>query len=170
MKMSVRFEGGKELAAALAGLKTRVSKRIVKEALMEAAEPMRKSMSTMAPRAPGAPDIADNIVISAGRGGKDAFGDEKAATVNVGPAKGFVYGYFQEYGTKRHAAQPFMRPAFDANTGRALSILSASLWRELAAKGIGRSSTSNAPLDDSSGSSSFGLGAGTGLTKGGTGL
>jgi HK97 gp10 family phage protein len=161
MHMSVRFEGGKELAAALASLPARVSKRFVKEALMEAAEPMRKSAASMAPREPGAPDIADNIVISAARGGKDAFGDAKAQAVNVGPAKGFFYGHYQEWGTVYHAAHPFMRPAFDQNTMKALSILSTSLWRELASKGIGRSSTSNAPMDDSTGTSTSGLGAGT---------
>lgn len=146
MKMTMRFEGGRELAAALAALPARVSKRVVKEALVEAAEPMRASAAQMAPREPGAPDIADNIVISAGRGGKDEFGDDRATSVAVGPSKGFFYGYYQEYGTRHHGAQPFMRPAFESTTGTSLAILSKALWRELAAKGIGRSGTASGPI------------------------
>lgn len=35
------------------------------------------------------------------------------ASAGVGPHKDAWYGLFQEYGTVNHAAQPFLRPAYD---------------------------------------------------------
>lgn len=166
--MSVRFEGGAELSRALAGLSQRVSKSIVKEVLMDVAEPMRASAARLAPREPGAPDIADNIVVAAQR---SKAGRTSETTVAYGPAKGFFYGYYQEWGTSRHGAQPFMRPSFDAGTAKALSEISRRLWVELAGRGINPSMrTGGGGLDDSFGSSSSGLGAGNVQRKGGTGL
>jgi HK97 gp10 family phage protein len=37
------------------------------------------------------------------------------------------YWRFQEFGTRHHAAQPFMGPAFDANSARAIDIFKARL-------------------------------------------
>lgn len=134
----MKFEGGKELAATLAGLSTRLKRSVVKEALIGAAEPMRLRMQRLAPVEPGAPDLADNIIVSGGRGGTDSEGTEKAQTVSIGPAKGFFYARFQEYGTVHHGAQPFMRPAFDSEAPKVIQKLAAAVWVELAGKGINR--------------------------------
>lgn len=145
--ISVRFEGGKELADALGGLSARVSKRLQYEALEEAAAPMVKAAGSMAPRRAPAPDLADNIITSRIAQRTDAFGDKSAASVAWGPAKAFFYGYYQEWGTVRHAAHPFMRPAFDQNAAKSLAIIGASLWRELSARNISRpAQTSGAPI------------------------
>lgn len=145
--VSMRFEGGQELAKVLASLPTRVSRSVQREALFAVAEPMRARMARLAPREPGAPDIADNIVVSGGRGGKDKFGDEKAISVAIGPAKGFFYGFYQEYGTARHGAQPFARPAFDGEVPKIPAALAQALWIELAGKGFGfRSGTGSGPV------------------------
>lgn len=129
---AMRFEGGQELAAALRTLPSRVSKRIVKEALTDGAEPMRRRMSALAPREPGAPDIADNIVTGTARG--------EEGGVSVGPRKGlFFYGVFLEFGTIKMGAEPFMRPAFDSDALTGLGIIGQRLWQALAGRGIGRS-------------------------------
>lgn len=151
----MRFEGGQELAAALASLPARVSKRVVKEALTDAAEPMRASMARLAPRAPGAPDIADNIVVSAGRGGKDAFGDVRAQSVAVGPSRGFFYGYFLEWGTSKMSPRAFMRPAFDSTAPQVINEIAPRLWTELAGRGVSR--TTSAPSAVTPGGSGVGL-------------
>lgn len=134
--VKMRFEGGAELAKAFEQLTARVSKRTLRESLEEAAEPMRRNMSSLAPRAPGAPDLADNIVIATART-KSVEGNQSAA-VAVGPAKEFFYGFFQEFGTVHHPAQPFMRPAFDGGVSKVLSGLARSLWTALASRGISR--------------------------------
>lgn len=133
-RVSMTFAGGKGLAAALRTLPQALSRSIVLEALKEAAEPMRSRMAQLAPREPGKPDIADNIGISVanrlgdvGGGRWQARHDEEHA-VAVGPTKDFFYGIFQEYGTSRHRAQPFMRPAFDGEAPRALPQLGNRIW------------------------------------------
>lgn len=144
MKFTVKFEGGKELAAALNQLPSRVSRRVLLEVLTDVAEPVRARMGQLAPREPGAPDLADNMVISQARrigsveGGQWVSSEPTQAAVAVGPSKEFFYGLYQEYGTSRHGAQPFGRPAFDSEAPKALSEIGRRLWVELAARGISR--------------------------------
>ena len=111
------------------------------------AEQELKRMAQMAPREPGAPDLADNIVISTGRVIKPKGSDSHAAAVNIGPEKRFFYGFFQEFGTVHHGAQPFVRPAFDGGVTKALSDMARALWTALAARGISRTVTSDAPIE-----------------------
>jgi HK97 gp10 family phage protein len=137
MKVSVKFEGGKELAAALGRLGPRVSKRLVMEALMEAAEPVRHRMRSNAPYDP-TPDglhIRDEIVIGRSRGV-----DARETAVAVGPSRRAYYASFHEIGTAHQSPKPFARPAFDATYRQALQIFGAAVWRELAGRGIRRGS------------------------------
>lgn len=134
----MRFEGGEQLARKLRALPPALSQKILRAALKEAAEPMRARMAAYAPREPGAPDLADNIGISlASRIGSTAGGQWRARhdafeqAVAVGPTKAFFYGLFQEYGTTRHGAQPFMRPAFDEVSPESLGILGRALWEAI---------------------------------------
>lgn len=134
MNWTVKFEGGEELAKTLNALPMELTRRVVLDALVLAAEPMRRSAGQKAPREPGAPDLADNIGISVSdrigstEGGSWRGRDDQEHAVAVGPTKGFFYGLFQEYGTVRHGAQPFMRPAFDSEADGALNILADELW------------------------------------------
>lgn len=151
--VGLRIEGGQELARNLNALPARVSRRIMNEALRDAAEPMRARMAALAPREPGAPDLADNIVVSvAQRIGSTEGGawrprfDDKEAAVAVGPAKNYFYGLMQEFGTVRHGAQPFARPAFSSEASKALSILTAALWTAIAGRGGIQIGTSNVPV------------------------
>lgn len=86
MSVTMKIEGGAELAKTLDGLSARLSKKVMREALENAGEPIRKDMQIKAPRAPGAPDIADHMVIGTARGNKTT------TAVAIGPAKGFFYG------------------------------------------------------------------------------
>lgn len=132
MSTTVKIIGGAELQRNLDALSTRLSRQVQRQALVEAAEPIRTSMAQMAPRAPGAPDIASNIVIGTAR-------LPRQTAVSIGPAKGFFYGFFLEYGTVRMRAQPFMRPSFDRHvvTGSTLKALMGSLWRAIIGRGFG---------------------------------
>lgn len=133
-RFSMKVEGFKELAASLRAMPASVSKPIILDALKEGAEPMRVRMGQLAPREPGAPDLAENIGISVanrigdvGGGRWEAKHDEEFA-VAVGPTKGFFYGIFQEFGTVHHGAQPFMRPGFDSTVQTSLTIIGQRLW------------------------------------------
>lgn len=132
MKVHVRVEGLAQLAAALRDFSTRLSRSILRQALIEAAEPMRADASSFAPRAPGSPDLADNIVISNARPSDGSVG------IAMGPAVAFFYGYFQEFGTSRHGAQAFLRPSFDGGAQRAINIMKAEAWHAVISRGGSR--------------------------------
>jgi HK97 gp10 family phage protein len=144
MKIEMRFEGGAELAKALEELSMRVGKSVMREALREGAEPIRKYMAQAAPQSSEGPHLRDHMVIGNARTGD-------MAAVAIGPRKGFaprshIYPFAQEYGTVHHSAQPFMRPAFDAQAATALKMIAQELWRLLASKGITRSATVDTPV------------------------
>ena len=139
--IKMAFEGGKEIADALAGMSERLSKKILMDALKKAAEPMRAAAAAHAPRRPPAPDLASNIGISAAR-------SEDQAAVKIGPVKGFAYGLPLEVGTLHMSAQPFMRPAFDANLDATLRVASDELWQALTKRGVSRPATFAAPDRD----------------------
>lgn len=142
MKISFKFEGGTELAAAFADLSTRLSSKVMREVLTEAAEPIRKTASSLAPYRAPAPDIRANIITSYPTKSVHLDVRSEMAVVAIGPAaKEFAYGLPQELGSINNPAHPFMRPAFDANIQRALDMVSEASWRELAGRGISRSAS-----------------------------
>lgn len=95
--------------------------KIIKEALKAAAEPVRAEASRLAPVATG--KLSEHIIIKPG----------KQNTVLVGPDSDAFYGLFQELGTSRHAAQPFLRPALDAKKDEANRIAGEVIGREIEA-------------------------------------
>lgn len=134
MKVSLRFEGGSDLARRLAQLPDAVGDRVLRAALRDGAEPMRDRMASLIKRGDEAPHAADHVVISTQR----ARGDSDEIAVAVGPAQDFYYWFFQEYGTSRHPAQPAMRPAFDSEAPRSLGLIRDRLWDALRARlGLG---------------------------------
>jgi HK97 gp10 family phage protein len=160
MNVKMKFEGGQELAKMLDQLSMRVGKKVLTGALMDGGELIRAHAERIAPRAPGAPDIADNIGMSTAKTNVSSYvGGGEQAAIKIGPVKGYAYGLPQELGTSRHAAQPFMRPAFDAKAAKALPVIAQSLWVELAARGVHR--TASAPS---------GLRGSDAFTQGRTGL
>lgn len=146
----VQFEGGKELAAAFKSLSTAMTRKVLREGLMEAGEPMRALWARLAPRSDDAPHAADTVTMSAARGR-----DLQETAVAVGPSKKGFYLSFQELGTEHHAAQPSGRPAFDQSRDKVLATFGKVLWRELAARGVSR------PTIAASGPMSGGPGGGT---------
>lgn len=45
------------------------------------------------------------------------------ATAGIGPHKDAFYGKFQEFGTQKHGAQPFLRPAYDEQKRPAVRVM-----------------------------------------------
>lgn len=127
-----QFDGGQALAAALAGLSDRLSRRLLFEALTDAAEPMRAAMARNAPRRGGGVTLADEILIKAARV------PSGVPAVAVGPSTGAFYGGFLEFGTAHASARPFARPAWDSQASAVTAAMGRSLWLELAGRGIQR--------------------------------
>jgi HK97 gp10 family phage protein len=129
----MRVDGGKELAQALRGLSTRVSRSVQREALRDVAEPLATTMTRLAPRSDTAPHMADTITVSNARGETAT-----AVAVAVGPSKEGWYGSFAELGTSREAPRPFARPALDQQADGLLRDVARRLWTALAGRGVQR--------------------------------
>jgi HK97 gp10 family phage protein len=130
--MKIEQHGGPELLKAWHDLSEALTFEIQQDALMAGAEPMRAHAASLAPRSPKrTPHLADEIIIAPARRSLE-HEMRGEVVVEMGPAKrphDHFYGFFQEYGTIRHRAQPFMRPAFDAQASRSLSIVMQMLWQ-----------------------------------------
>lgn len=111
-----KFEGGKELEAALLELKTAAAKRVSRKVLKEAAEPIASVAVANAPVREG--DLKSNINVSP-RLTKRQARQNKASKSDVEMHVGTPdrAGRLQEFGTVNHPPQPFMRPAWDKEGG-----------------------------------------------------
>lgn len=152
MRAELKVQGGADLARQLRVLPTAMSQKVQLQALKRGAVPIRDMAATLAPRdeQAGAPHLADNILIVAPTSKKlDELGAFDMVAVWIGPAAKFFYGYFQEIGTAFHPAKPFMRPAFDSQHRRSISIVAAEAWaaiRKALGTGGGSPSTSGRGL------------------------
>jgi len=147
--MSAKFkvEGFKDLDRALAGLgDPKASKRISRAALRKAAKPVAADAAANAPRDETDTDgivLADSIKVGSKLNKRQKRVQRRRrgdVELYVGVAnEASAYGHHQEFGTEHHAAQPFLRPAWDANTGRMIDTIKTELWagirRQLKRKG-----------------------------------
>lgn len=138
------IEGLADLKRSLAELTTDLKKKVVRAGLRDAAAPIAKAAREKAPilkqpatyRLPGT--LKRSIITKASKRINGQNG-EIGVYVAVRKRKGLggkagarnpfdpFYWRFQEFGTKHHAAQPFMGPAFNANAERAIDIFTARL-------------------------------------------
>lgn len=142
MRIAVSLQGSADLQKRLLELPKSLSMSVQRQALIAGAEPIRAHAASLAPRdeQAGPPHLADHIVVgvqsarklrSAGLSAAEEDIAASGLTVEVGPAlqpSDHFYGYFQEFGTVHHPAQPFMRPAFDTQARASLNLVLASLW------------------------------------------
>lgn len=140
MAASMKITGGVQLARNLDELSKRLSRQIQRQALVEAGDPIRLAMAQLAPREPGAPDLADNMIISTVR----PKGWGNAVVIAIGAAKEFFYARFQEFGTAQHRSQQFARPSYDRHVGggSTLKIITSALSRVLIQRGFGSTRSS----------------------------
>jgi HK97 gp10 family phage protein len=132
---SITIEGLSETAEALVEFSKATSANIVRRALLAAGAPIAASAEAMAPRGPTGDLIASISVTPAqpskmtrsGRGNYDKQ-SQVEVLVEAGPV---VESITQEFGTRFHRAQPFMRPAWDQQRGNALAIFVQQLQTEL---------------------------------------
>jgi HK97 gp10 family phage protein len=95
--------------------------------VVEALIPMRDTARYLAPDDPStAPpwDLKSSIEVSTKARGVKAFEKLDAATAYMGPTRfGYPQAVMQEFGTVNMVATPYMRPAFDADKGKAVNIM-----------------------------------------------
>jgi HK97 gp10 family phage protein len=157
---SFEIEGLREVDDALAAFSSGVARGIARRALLAAAAPVAEAIRAAAPvdtgqlrdsigivvararsgaggqaarktyAAGGSAGAALDALITARREAKAAGTAGTLAEVNVVAfAKG--HAHLQEFGTAHHAAQPFIRPGWEATKHVALAIIKDRLWEEI---------------------------------------
>lgn len=134
---TLKIEGLKDLEKALMKLPLSTGKSVLRKVLLKAAEPIKNRARDLAPDDPKTPDIDLNTSIEASTKQRRGYGlrgreGNQAATVYIGPTKdGYPQAIMQEFGTIHHAAQPYMRPAWDGGKNKALDDIKDGLWKEI---------------------------------------
>ena len=99
----------------------------LRRALLAASKPLGADARARAPRGrTGA--LAKGIIARRKRGRSAGRG---IMAFGVGPSAEVFYGVFQELGTIHHVAQPFLRPAFDAQRDAAVQGFAGVMRREV---------------------------------------
>jgi HK97 gp10 family phage protein len=151
-KVTAKVEGMKELRAALLELGKATQTRVLKRTLEKAADPILSDAIANVPRDTNV--TAESLEVStkltprqrrlAGRAAKrQADGSfrsakSKGVEVHIGPSAEAgrqapaPAGLMQEFGTAQHPPQPWLRPAWDGNKGKALAIIGDELGKEIA--------------------------------------
>lgn len=134
IKTTFKFQGGRELEAALSELGSRSTMRRTGErALKLAAEPIRDDAIARAPKDTGF--LKDNIKIGkATRRARTRDKDVVETFVGIDTGAGrFIAGYasFDEFGREGQAAQPYMRPAFESKKQEAVDRLGEDLRQQI---------------------------------------
>lgn len=129
----VKIEGLKEVQDALHDLPSKATaKNIMKRVLLRRAEPIAETARQLAPYDEG--HLRPSIHVSdrlTRRQRKQHKKDHKdLVEVFVGPGTDPA-AHLQEFGTKHHGAQPFMRPAFDQHKTSVLDGIKDDLWQEI---------------------------------------
>lgn len=131
--MTVKLEWlvGSEKALGEVGSKA-TQKNILTRTLKKAAAPIDDMASSLAPRDTGRLEISIVTGTQLTRRQKSsAYKAGKLGVAEVHVGTKLSRGLFQEFGTFKMRPHPFMRPAWDANKGKALEIISKELWTEI---------------------------------------
>jgi HK97 gp10 family phage protein len=132
---TVTVEGLSETAEALDEFSKATTANILRRVLIAAGQPIADAATALAPRGPTGQLIASISVVPAQpskmtRGGRAAY-DKQSQVEVVVEAGPVAESIFQEFGTVHHRAQPFMRPAWQAQRNRALDIVKDQLGIEI---------------------------------------
>lgn len=118
-RTTVRVHGLRELQRSLQQLPKAVRGGVLEEVLIEAAKSFRDQAEQLAPARTGR--LKESITVAVEKS------TSTYAEVAIGPRENTIHGFFQEFGTAHHGAQPFMRPAWDSNKRTALRAIAREL-------------------------------------------
>lgn len=133
MAQRVKVEGFRELEEALRQLPKATGKNALKRTLVKAAKPIENAAEAAAPKLSG--QLERSIVTGTRLNRRQAGLVRKAgkSTVELHVGTANPAGVPQEFGTFKESAQPFMRPAWDAERQHALNIIAKELGGEITA-------------------------------------
>ncbi|MFE3839476.1 HK97-gp10 family putative phage morphogenesis protein [Pseudogemmobacter sonorensis] len=137
--MTIKTTGFRDLDRALAEIeKTATRKAVMRRALIKSAQPMADRAGSLAPVAPvNGGELAASVAVSTKLSARQRrlhrrmHKNDKAAVevfVGAGPLSS---AHNQEFGNENHGAQPFMRPAWDAEAKPTLERVGKKMWFEI---------------------------------------
>jgi HK97 gp10 family phage protein len=127
----VDWRVGSDKALAEVGTKA-TQKNILRRTLLKAAKPIDDEASSLAPVETGKLQVSvitGTRLTRSQRSTAYKAGSLGVVEVHVGTA--LSRGLFQEFGTVKMPASPFMRPAWESNKDKALKIVGDELWVEI---------------------------------------
>jgi HK97 gp10 family phage protein len=128
--MAIHVEGLKELDEALKELPKATARNVIKRAFVQAIAPMEEQARAQAPRRTG--QLAGSIAFGTRLSRRQKGLHKKESDVEFfAGAAALPHAHLQEFGTAHHVAQPFMRPAWDANKMPALNSVARFLRDEI---------------------------------------
>ncbi len=142
----VSIEGLREVDAALGQLGKATGRNVMRRVAVARLEPMAEEARRLAPDDPntGGRDLHKSIAVStrtqkanfSRAANKAARAGKAEVEAHMGPAGVGVIGAppqgtWQEFGTKNHPPQPFMRPAWDAGKDKLLDGIKDDLWQAI---------------------------------------
>jgi HK97 gp10 family phage protein len=122
---------GSDKALAEVGTKA-TQKNILRRTLLKAAKPIDDEASSLAPVETGKLQVSvitGTRLTRSQRSTAYKAGSLGVVEVHVGTA--LSRGLFQEFGTVKMPASPFMRPAWESNKDKALKMVGDELWVEI---------------------------------------
>lgn len=117
--MKMKVQGFRELDRALGEFSKVTGVNILRRAAVEALEPMRERAAALAPDDPATTqnDLKDNIAVGTRSRSRRAGRKINQVEAYMGPDADVPFvvskGVYQEFGTRDHPPQSFMRPAWD---------------------------------------------------------
>ncbi len=126
MSRRVKIEGLRELDQALIALGKVTAKNAARRTLRKAAEPIRAAAVQAAPVDTG--DLIKSVAVSTRNPKRNK--KQSPIEVHVGPGR-HPQAITQEFGTRDHSPQPYMRPAWAAEKGTALRLIKQTLTAEI---------------------------------------
>lgn len=135
MSETIEIQGLKECAAALNRLPLATSRAIQRDILMQRGQPIADAARELAPKDSG--DLRDSIAVGDKLSKRQAGLHHPASATDVEVFVGagpLPHAHLMEFGTSRTAAQPFMRPAWDAGKRSILDGIAKDLWASIVSK------------------------------------
>jgi len=120
MRITLNIEGAKELERKLLSFEPKLGRKIIRQALRNAAKPILNAAKANVPVDTG--DLKKSLKVKAMRKRRHSYGVMIATSVGWFAGNEF-YGAFLEFGTSKMAARPFVRPAFDTEKENAEKII-----------------------------------------------
>lgn len=123
----VRIEGWEHLRRQFRELGDRMQKNVVRGSMRSAATPVMKEAQRLAPI--DEYDLRNAIALTVSVRKNESFGAVGIKRRQEGaPAR---YAHLQEFGTRHHRAQPFLRPALDNKKGEVIDRFAAAVKSQI---------------------------------------